>query len=297
MYYRYENDKKLAGVIYIHRISDFRMGGISTRNFRMFRELCGDSSLKNVVILTNMWGEVNKEVGEARERELANDDLFFRPVLEKGAKMIRHDHTIASAQKVLRYFFNTRPAVLQIQREIVDEKKDILQTAAGEELNKALIEQMQRHKREMADLQEEWQGKLRLAADLSRAMLTIILAALDAKDEETRREIEAESKKLKKEMERIEGESQKLASNFQQEKEELVKKMMEMDAEAKRDQERMQGQYNQQMAELQRQRELDRNQSEARQAALSRHIEELKQQRSRRGGLFSSIGAAIDKLF
>ncbi|TEB19747.1 hypothetical protein FA13DRAFT_1593346, partial [Coprinellus micaceus] len=154
----YENDKKLAGVIYIHRISDFRMGGISTRNFRMFRELCGDSSLKNVVILTNMWGEVNKEVGEARERELANDDLFFRPVLEKGAKMIRHDHTIASAQKVLRYFFNTRPAVLQIQREIVDEKKDILQTAAGEELNKALIEQMQRHKREMADLQEEWQG-------------------------------------------------------------------------------------------------------------------------------------------
>jgi hypothetical protein len=169
MYCSYENGKKLAGVIYIHRISDFRMGGISTRNFRMFRELCGDSSLKNVVILTNMWGEVSKEVGEARERELASDDLFFKPVLEKGAKMIRHDHTLTSAQKVLGYFFNNRPAVLQIQREIVDEKKDILQTAAGEELNRELIEQMQRHKREMIDLQKEWQGKHRPYVDFQNS--------------------------------------------------------------------------------------------------------------------------------
>jgi len=33
----YENGKKLAGVIYFHRISDFRVGGISRRNFKMFR--------------------------------------------------------------------------------------------------------------------------------------------------------------------------------------------------------------------------------------------------------------------
>ena len=274
------------------------MGGISTRNFRMFRELCGDSSLKNVVILTNMWGEVNQDVGEARERELANDDLFFKPVLEKGARMIRHDHTLASAQKVLRYFFNNRPAVLQIQREIVDEKKDILQTAAGEELNRELIEQMQRHKREMQDLQKEWQGKLRLYVDSRFNALTTVPAALDAKDEETRREIEAEAKKLKKEMERVEGESRKLASNFQKEKEELERKMREIDAEAKRDQRRMQEQYDNQLADLQRQRKLDSNQSEARQAALSQQIEGLKNsRRGGGGGWFSSIGRAIDKFF
>ncbi|KAJ3498496.1 hypothetical protein NLJ89_g10213 [Agrocybe chaxingu] len=66
----YQQGKKLAGVIYIHRISDFRMGGISTRNFKMFHELCGDSTLKNVVILTNMWGEVSREVGEARDTDI-----------------------------------------------------------------------------------------------------------------------------------------------------------------------------------------------------------------------------------
>ncbi|OCH83803.1 hypothetical protein OBBRIDRAFT_742684, partial [Obba rivulosa] len=37
----YENGYKLSGVIYIHRISDFRMTGVSRRNFTMFRKLCG----------------------------------------------------------------------------------------------------------------------------------------------------------------------------------------------------------------------------------------------------------------
>jgi len=46
----------------------------------MFRELCGDSTLKNVILVTNMWGDVSGSVGEARERELARE--FFKPVLE-----------------------------------------------------------------------------------------------------------------------------------------------------------------------------------------------------------------------
>src|SRR5688572_18581441 len=99
--YRYKDGTKLAGIIYIHRISDFRMGGIATRNFKMFRRLCGDSTLKNVIIVTNMWGQVPKEVGEARETELATQDLFFKPVLDSGALMLRHHNTIDSAHDIL----------------------------------------------------------------------------------------------------------------------------------------------------------------------------------------------------
>lgn len=124
----------------------------------MFRELCGDESLKNVVILTNMWGQVEPAIGEARERELADDDLFFRPALLKGAKMFRHDQTLNCAERVIRHLMRKTPEILQIQREIVDENKDILQTAAGGELNRELIAQMDRHKAEMATLQREWQG-------------------------------------------------------------------------------------------------------------------------------------------
>jgi len=39
----------------------------------MFREFCGDATLKNVILVTNMWGEVTQDVGEARERELTTN--------------------------------------------------------------------------------------------------------------------------------------------------------------------------------------------------------------------------------
>ena len=155
---RYEQGKKLAGVIYIHRISDFRMGGISTRNFKMFRELCGESSLKNVVIVTNMWGEVSRDVGEAREQELATQSMFFKPVLDKGALMLRHENTVQSAHNILGHIISNHPLSLQIQRELVDQKKDISQTSAGAELNRELMEQIQKHKTEMRTLQEEMRG-------------------------------------------------------------------------------------------------------------------------------------------
>ena len=72
----------------MHRISDFRVGGIARRNFSMFRNLCGDENLKNVVIVTNMWGEVDLPRGEAREQELRTDPQLFQPVMVQGAQML-----------------------------------------------------------------------------------------------------------------------------------------------------------------------------------------------------------------
>jgi hypothetical protein len=155
---RYKNAKKLAGVIYVHRISDFRMGGISTRNFRMFRQLCGDTTLKNVVIVTNMWGEVEKQIGDARESELAGKDKFFKPALDKGAVMLRHENTRDSALNILRQIIQNHPVTLQIQREMVDEKKDISQTVAADELNREIMLQTTRFRNEMRALKEEMEG-------------------------------------------------------------------------------------------------------------------------------------------
>jgi hypothetical protein len=42
-------------------------------------------------------------VGEAREAELASDDKFFKPVLDKGARLLRNDNDIASAQAIIHY--------------------------------------------------------------------------------------------------------------------------------------------------------------------------------------------------
>ena len=142
----------------MHRISDFRMGGVSTRNFKMFRQLCGESTLRNVVIVTNMWGEVSRDVGEAREAELVNQEIFFKPVLDKAALMMRHENTRDSAHHILLQIIDNHPLPLRIQRELVDQGKDISQTAAGAELNRELMEQIQVHKREMRELEREMRG-------------------------------------------------------------------------------------------------------------------------------------------
>ena len=68
----------------------------------MFRELCGDGDLKNAVIVTNRWGEIDHREADAREAELAGGDFFYRPVLAKGAQMIRHHNTLHSAKKIIR---------------------------------------------------------------------------------------------------------------------------------------------------------------------------------------------------
>ncbi|KAF8170413.1 P-loop containing nucleoside triphosphate hydrolase protein [Pholiota molesta] len=206
----YENGKKLSGLVYIHRISDIRMGGISTRSFRMFKQLCGDSTLQNVVIVTNMWSEVTPEIGEAREAELASQDMFFKPALDKGASLLRHENTRESAHAILQHIIQNRPLSLQIQRELIDEKKNISETAAGAELNRELMVQMERHRREMQALEEEMKEAIRL------------------QDEETRRELEAETQKLQGEMNRIQADAQRLASEYNEEKARLETRMQEL---------------------------------------------------------------------
>ena len=125
----------------------------------MFRQLCGESTLRNVVIVTNMWGEVSKETGDAREQELATKDIFFKPALAKGASLKRHENTPTSAYEILRTIVDNHPLSLQIQRELVDQKKDISQTSAGKELTKEWEEQLEKHRKEMKALQDEMAGQ------------------------------------------------------------------------------------------------------------------------------------------
>ena len=151
---RYEKGSKLSGVIYIHRISDDRFGGITGRNFDMFRKLCGDTALKNVVIVTNMWDEVSRDIGEAHEKVLSNK--IFKPVLSKGAQMVRHHDTTESVHDIIRKILRNPPVVLQIQRELVDERKDLVNTTAAKAINRELNERVKQHQ---AELKEGREGK------------------------------------------------------------------------------------------------------------------------------------------
>lgn len=237
----------------MHRISDFRMGGISRRNFSMFRKLCGDDSLKNVALVTNMWSEVDPAVGDAREAELRSKDIFFKPVLDKHAQLLRHDGSLASAHAIVAEIVGNHPIALRIQEELVDEHKDISETAAGTELNRELAEQARKHMEELKQIREEMK------------------VAIKERDEETRQELEAEANKLKAEMQRVQTDSQKLAANYNEEKARLEQRMMDITDAAQRSATA----YQKQMDELHRQLEERNVTSAAERNAIQKQMDDL----------------------
>ena len=175
----------------------------------MFRELCGDDALKNVVLATNMWGEVSPEDGQDRENQLISK--FFKPVLEKGAQMDRHLNTVESAHDIIRKMIKNHPFALQIQWELVDEQKDIVNTAAGEVINRELNEQMKRNQDELRKVQEE------------------MAQASDEKDEEARQELEEEARKLQEQMDKIKRDSDGMGSDYVAEKKRMRAMAKEME--------------------------------------------------------------------
>ena len=185
----------------------------------MFRNLCGDTTLKNVVLATNMWGDVSPEEGEARETELSG--RFIEPVIKKGAQMIRHLNTTESAHNIIRMIMKNHPLALQIQRELVEEHKDITDTAAGAAVNQELTELINKHKAELKEVREEMKQALR------------------EKDEETRQELAEQAKQLQALMAKTEKDKKEMSLRYAKERERMEAKIAKMEKEAKEEKERV----------------------------------------------------------
>ncbi|GJE89977.1 P-loop containing nucleoside triphosphate hydrolase protein [Phanerochaete sordida] len=273
----YETGRKLSGIIYMHRISDFRVGGVSRRNFSMFRKLCGDETLRNVALVTNMWSEVTPQRGAAREAELRTDPLLFAPVINGGATLLRHDGTLAGAQAVLAHVARNTPRTLAIQRELVDEHKDIADTAAGVELDRELAALRAAHVAQLAEIQREME------------------AALAEKDEQTRAELGAVRGELLANIAQIEGDRDRLSREFAVEKaraDERVAKIqedLELEKAARAERQLEISRLTDEMAN-------SRTLSAREREDMQRQLVDLRKQRSR-GGFFGKIGRAIDSFF
>src|SRR5580700_36213 len=82
----------LSGIIYLHRITDNRKTHASMRILTLFRKLCGENNLSNVLLVTNRWGVCDREEAE-REKELMTRGSFWATMLARGAKACRYSLT------------------------------------------------------------------------------------------------------------------------------------------------------------------------------------------------------------
>ena len=155
----YKQEILLTGIVYLHRITSPRMQGSDVRNMSMFRKLCGDQNLSNVVLVTTHWRQMlaepnGKTVGEGRLHELRED--FWDDMLRKGSTMMTHDGSDKSAEDILNYLIKRKqPAVLAIQKQLVTEGLDLSDTAAGRELDAKLETQEKKFRKEITELREE----------------------------------------------------------------------------------------------------------------------------------------------
>lgn len=130
--------------------------------------------------------------GARREEELKSKPAFFKPAVDGGAKVLRHDGAVDSAHRILRQLIHLTPVPLQIQHELVDEGKRVFETVAGEALLQDLARAQQKHAQEMRQLEED------------------LADALRQKDEEGQRELEEERARILAEQAKLEVEKQKL---------------------------------------------------------------------------------------
>jgi hypothetical protein len=168
------------------------MGGNAKKNLRMFRELCGESALKNVCIATTNWSRVTQDEGDMRERELRESPDFFKPLIDAGAQLVRWDKDSASAQSIVEYLLCKDQTKLQIQVEM-DEGKTLEETGAGSILKEEITVLAEKHRVDMQALQKE----IEEAAKTKQAELLAELEEERQKTEQQMLTIQEDLNKLK----------------------------------------------------------------------------------------------------
>ncbi|KIM43894.1 hypothetical protein M413DRAFT_68097, partial [Hebeloma cylindrosporum] len=144
--------RKLNGIIYLHRISDPRMGGAAKKNLRVFREVCGDDKLDHVRIVTTNWNQGDEKQRNARQDALAKG--AFEPLIKGGAKLCRQDKGLESARSIISQLIYQTPVTMKIQEEL-NEGRALGDTSAGALIIEEMKELKERHDKEMEGLIQE----------------------------------------------------------------------------------------------------------------------------------------------
>ena len=129
----YHDEMNLAGIVYLHDICLPRCTGTILKNLDMFKKLCGDDALGNVVLGTTKWSLIHRqETGEQREQQL--HDSFWKDMINHGS-VIRRVRDDSSAREILDHILQNKAVEsVLIQDEVVDKRIPVPETTAGKTL-------------------------------------------------------------------------------------------------------------------------------------------------------------------
>lgn len=176
------------------------MEGSALRNLRMFRKLCGDEFMKNVILGTTFWDVVDEETGAAREDELLQTDGFFKDMNERGCDVVRISDDRNTCLELLSRFAAKPPTVMRIQQELF-EGKSLAETAAASAVSQELAELQRQNHEKLADVEHQARGRMVRSSlemaytlQLDRRAFNGTMEALNKQQEEVRKEAEEQEK-------------------------------------------------------------------------------------------------------
>ena len=223
------------------------------KNLQMFRKLVGRKGLRNVKLVSTKESQIATKA-EAMYRHQQLQDIYWADMIREGSGVALYDGLAESATALVRDIMRNHPIPLKIQEELVDQHKDLLETAAGAELNTELLAERKRKDQELAETkalyeqeqvqlkrerEEERQQAKQREKDLQRKheiarandkeVLAEMLETQMAKEKEASREREREWRREQeeireqnaREIQRMQAERDAAERRFEQEQESL----------------------------------------------------------------------------
>ena len=176
------------------------MTSSALKNLDLFLRLCGEESLKNVVLVTTKWDKAT-ENARSHEEELVKD--FWAGMIKLGSsrpkrlgKVVDPSSGIVDPRSdVIAPMLQFEPTFLQIQREL-GKGKGLIETAAGQYIDRDLSFAIQQ-------LKESHDFALDQAEKTGRPQLKEALAGQAAISEEGLKEAQRDKKALSEDFEEV----------------------------------------------------------------------------------------------
>ena len=162
----------------------------------MFKKLCGPDPLKNVVVVTTFWDEVDLMQGVENEKELKTKDKFFKGLADGECRFARfgkyppgktpRGSEFPPPISIVSDLLALNPVFVEMQKELA-EGKTVEKTSAGVELYKELQELKRQQEKDVTDLNQK-------IAEMK---------SINSRDRVAREALEDESKALKAQLEEL----------------------------------------------------------------------------------------------
>jgi hypothetical protein len=143
----YKDGMKLAGLIYLHDITQDRFSGSIKKNLEMFRYLCGEAAISRVFLVTSKWSRMI-DLNQGKEHQCELENTYWNGMIRLGAKPYRFDGEPECARKIIHCILDTVDGTdhVLIQEEIVDVLLHLPETDVGRALRSTLKDALERQK-------------------------------------------------------------------------------------------------------------------------------------------------------